>query len=439
MIAQPRSTPHGLFCLTAFLLYGSTFAISGQGADWPTFRGPHRTAVSPDTGLLSSWPTNGPPLVWKAEGTGRGYSSMAIADGRLYTLGDTVASADDKDEYLMCIDVTNGKLIWKSKTGPAWMDRQANWGSPRSTPTVDGDRVYALTAQGDLVCCESSTGQEQWRKNLKTDFGGKKDDNWGYSESVLIDGEQLICTPGGDKATLVALNKMSGEPLWTTVREGDRGAGHSSIVISTVGDTRVYVQLTGSGALGVRAADGKLLWSFPIDKTTAVIPTPIVRDDLVFFSIGYRRGAGLLRQSPDGSGGVKVDEVYPLNTDLANKHGGVVLVGDHVYGDTEDSGIPFCAELATGKTMWKQRGSGKGSAAMIAAEGHLYVQFANGVIALVKASPDEYKEVSSFQAPGSGERPSWSHPVIVDGRLYVRQHDVLLCYDVRDQKPATAQ
>jgi outer membrane protein assembly factor BamB len=266
---------------------------------------------------------------------------------------------------------------------------------------------------------------------------GKKGDSWGYSESVLIDGDRLICTPGGPRETMVALDKLSGKLIWKSVRRGDRGAAHSCIMISEVGGTRVYVQDTASGPLGVRAEDGKLLWSRSIDPTPAVIPTPIVRGDLVFYSIGYKRGGLLLKQIPAAGGGVDVKEIYPLDPRMANKHGGVVLVGDYVYGDTEDSGVPFCAELMTGHIMWKKRGSGRGSAAIAAADGHLYLHFADGTMVLAPASPKGYEEVGSFKVPGSGDRPSWSHPVILDGKLYLREQDYVLCYDIRGQGPGS--
>jgi outer membrane protein assembly factor BamB len=191
------------------------------------------------------------------------------------------------------------------------------------------------------------------------------------------------------------------------------------------------VQSTGSGAMGVRAADGKLLWTFDIDRTTAVIPTPIVRDDLVFYDAGYGRGGALLKQVPAAGGDVKMEVVYPLKAELANKHGGVVLLGDYLYGDSEDRGIVWCAELMTGTVKWKSRGPGKNSASIVAADDHLYVHYASGTMALVKASPDAFEAVSNFEVPGSGERPSWSHPVILDGKLYVREGDVINCYDVR--------
>lgn len=410
---------------------GIVLAANFAHADWPTFRGADRTAVSQEKGLLQEWPADGPPLVWKAVGAGRGYSSLAIADGKVYTLGDGLSTAEDKDEYLQCYNADDGKLIWKTKTGTPWNQGQPNWQSSRSTPTVDGDRVYVLSPDGTLVCCDSATGAEKWRRDLKAEFGGKKADSWGYSESVLIDGDKLICTPGGEQTTLVALNKTTGDEIWKTVNPGDRGAGHASVVISEVGGEKVYVQSTGSGPMGVRASDGKLLWQYPVDRTTAIIPTPIVRGDLVFFVAGYKRGGALLQQVPGADGTVEIKEIYPLQTRLANKHGGVVLVGDYLYGDSDDAGIPYCAEFKTGEVKWQKRGSGKNSASVAAADGRLYIRFAGGTMVLAKVGPDGYDETGSFKIPGSGDRPSWAHPVIDGGRLYLREGDEILCYDIR--------
>jgi outer membrane protein assembly factor BamB len=304
---------------------------------------------------------------------------------------------------------------------------------------VDGDRVYVLSPHGELVCCNSATGKELWRKNMEKDFEGKKDDKWGYSESVTIDGNNLICTPGGESHTVVALDKKTGKLRWKTSQSGNRGAGHASIVKTKIGNVPVYVQTTGSGAIGVRASDGTLLWSYPLDKTTAVIPTPILRDDLVLMVVGYKKGTALLRQVADGPGKVKVEEIYPLKPKLANKHGGVVLVGDYYYGGSDDQPIPYCAELMTGEQKWQSRASGKGSIAMIAADGRLYLCFADGTMVLAKADPEKYEEVGKFTIPGSGERPSWAHPVILDGKLYLREQDSILCYDIRvPKKAATA-
>ncbi len=412
------------------ILMLSPVTVSLAADSWPTFRGADRSGVSDDTGLISSWPEDGPTLVWEADGAGRGYSSVAIADGKIYTLGDGLSTASDDDEYLVCFDQFNGKQLWATKTGSPWTSGQPAWQSSRSTPTVDGDRVYVLTADGDLICF-TTAGKKVWSKNLKDDFAGEKADSWGYSESVLIDGDNLVCTPGGVKNTMVMLDKMTGETVWTTSRAGDRGAGHASVVISNVGDTRVYVQTTGSGAMGVRASDGKLLWTYDIKRTTAVIPTPIVRDDLVFFTAGYGTGGTLVQQVPAGDGSVRAKEIYPTDSALGNKHGGMVLVGDYLYGDSEDRGIPFCADLMTGEVKWKSRGAGKNSASITAADGHLYIRFSDGTMVLAHASPSDYTEVSSFEVPGSGERPSWAHPVVFDGKLYLREGDKLLCYELR--------
>lgn len=424
----------GFGCLLFLFAFvpGAGRAAAPEGS-WPTFRGADRSAVSRDTGLLQAWPKDGPQLAWETKGAGRGYASLSVAGGRIFTLGDgpSTAENEDKDEYLLAFNAEDGKPLWKTKTGSPWNEGAPNWQGSRSTPTVDDDRVYVLTPHAKLLCCESATGAEVWSKDLKKDFGGKKGDSWGYSESVLIDGDKLVCTPGGEKNTMVALDKKTGDTIWTTIREGDRGAGHASIVITEVGGGRVYVTTTASGALGVRAADGTLLWSYEIDRTTAVIPTPVCRGDLVFFAAGYKRGGALLKQVPGVDKAVKVEEIYPLKTELANKHGGIVLVGDHLFGDSDDAGIPFCANLMTGEILWKERGSGRGSAAFAAADGCLYVRFQNGVMALAKATPDGYQETGSFKIPGSDGPPSWSHPVITGGRLYLREQDSILCYEVK--------
>ena len=405
-------------------------ALFAASPSWPTFRGADRMAVSQEKGLLQEWPAEGPKLLWEAPGAGRGYSSLAIDGGKIFTLGDAPSTAEDKDEYLLCFDEATGKQLWKTKTGKPWTSGQESWQSSRSTPSVDGQTVYVLTPHGDLVCCSTIDGNELWRKNLKSDFNGNKADGWGYSESVLIDGDRLICTPGGSKATLAALDKKTGETIWKCASADDRGAGHASIAIATIGGNRVYVTTTGSGAIGVRADDGERLWQYPIDKTTAVIPTPIVRGDLVFFAAGYKRGGALLKQKATGNK-VEVEEIYPINTALANKHGGIVLVGEYLYGDSDDAGIPFCADLMTGDIKWKERGSGKRSASFAAADGRLYIRFSDGTMVLAKADPEKYEEVGKFKIPDGGVRPSWSHPVVTGGKLYLREQDKILCYDVK--------
>ena len=406
-------------------------SASARAADWPTFRGSDRSGVAPDTDLLETWPAAGPPLVWQTAGAGRGYASPVVAGDRIYTLGDGLSTADDADEYLTCFDRDTGRQLWKTKTGVPWTAGQESWQSSRSTPTVAGGTVYVLTPHGQLVACATSDGREIFRVDLKAEFGGKKGDSWGYSESVTVDGDRVFCTPGGEQATVVALDAKTGRPIWRCQAPDARGAGHASIVTSSVKGRKVLVQTTASGAFGIDAATGGLLWTYPLEKTVAVIPTPIVKGDLVFIAAGYKRGGALLRQVPEPGGTVRIEEIYGIKPELANKHGGIVLVGDHLYGCADDQAILFCAELLTGKVVWKERGSGKNSVAVAAADGHVYARFANGTCALVPADPAGFREAAACEGPGSGDRPSCAHPVIADGRLYLREGDAILCYDVR--------
>jgi outer membrane protein assembly factor BamB len=359
---------------------------------------------------------------------------VSIADGRLFTMGDRLSIAEDGDdsEYLLCFDVSNGQLIWKTRLGEPWDKGSPDWQSSRSTPTVAGNSVFVLTPFGDLVCCAAADGAEKWRKNMRTDFDGSKGDNWGYSEAVFVDGDRVICTPGGEENTVVALNKQNGEVVWSCSRPGDPGAGHSSIVESEVGGAKVYVQVTAGGPIGVRAADGKLLWEHPLDRTTAAIPTPIVKDDLVFYTAGYDWGGGLLRQVAAEAGEVRVEEVYAMKSDLKNKHGGVLLLNDYLYGDTDSRGTPYCAELMTGEIQWKERSDvgGRQTLSLTAADGKLYMMYANGVVVLAEATPQEYREISSFELPDPDDRPNWAYPVVAGGRLFLRVGDSVHCYDV---------
>lgn len=408
-------------------------ALSLPGAapgEWPQWRGPNRDGVSTETGLLAEWPKDGPKLLWETKGAGRGYASLAIGGGKIYTLGDSLSTVDDKDEYAICFDEATGKEVWKTKLGAAWSKGQPNWQSSRSTPTLDGDHIYYMTPEGVLNCLTSADGKLVWKKSMKDDFKGGAD-MWGYSESPLVDGDNVVVTPGKADHTMVALNKKTGEVVWSCKVEENKGAGHSSIVISEVGGNKVYVQTSQSHVMGVRAKDGKLLWTSPI-AAISVIPTSIIKGDLVLAAAGYGKGATLLRQIPDGDG-VKVEKVYDYKKELCNKHGGIVLVGDYIYGCADDKNTIYCAKLTTGEVEegWKARGSGKGSVALTAADGHLYARFQDGTLALVKASPGSYKETSKFSIPHSGDRPSWSHPVIVNGKLYLREGDHILCYDVK--------
>lgn len=390
-------------------------------SEWPRWRGPANDGISTETGLLSEWTDSGPPVAWSSRGLGSGFSSVAIADGKLFTMGKKNGTK------LICVSSDDGSPIWEVNIGGSK--------DPNATPTVDIESglVFGLSLEGVLVCANIESGSEVWRRDFQKDFGGRMMSMWGYSESPLIDGDNLICTPGSDQAVLIALNKRTGKVVWKTrMREGS--AGYASPVISHGGGVKQYVTLVGKGLIGVRAIDGELLWHYPnIANGTANVPTPIVKDDYVFGSSGYDDGgSALLRLSPAGRGRVSFEEVYyKKSNEVQNHHGGMVLIGDHIYmGHGHNNGFPMCLELRTGRPKWgKQRGVGQGSAAIVAADGHLYFRYENAVMALIEATPTAYKLKGSFKIK-SRNKQSWSHPVIVGKKLYLRDQDELHCYDI---------
>lgn len=402
----------------AVLMLGLGISIRAAAPDWPQFRGPNRDDLSRETGLLKEWPREGPEQLWKSSGIGSGYSSVSIAGNRIYTLGNKGNITN-----LHVLDRETGKLLWSVPVGKAG-------GNLGCTPTVDGDRVFTIGQAGDLACVDTTTKKIVWRKNFVTDFAGKFG-GWQYCESPLVDGDKLVCTPGGKEAILATFDKKTGEVLWKTPSPfGEHTAGYASIVVANVGNVRQYVQLTQGGLLGVSAKDGKVLWSYEkLGRNTANIPTPIVLGDHVFSSAGYGKGAALLKLVPDGDG-IDAREVY-FKRELTNKHGGLLIVGDHVYGDSDDRGLPFCAEVKTGKVLWRRTTKGRsgGSAAVTYADGHLYFLYQEGDVALVKASADSYQEVGRFKVKAGGQ--AWAHPVVAGGKLYLRGNDVLYCYDVK--------
>ncbi|HET6880927.1 MAG TPA: PQQ-binding-like beta-propeller repeat protein [Pirellulales bacterium] len=416
----------GLVASLLFLPAALSAARKASLNEWPQWRGPNRDGISPETDLLDKWPEKGPPLVWKATGLGGGFSSVAVDAGKIYTLGSR-----DRKEHLSAIDGGDGKILWSTPVGGG--------DHSNGTPTVDGDRVYAIGLQGDLVCAKIADGQILWKKNFGSDFGGKMMSGWGFSESPLIDGDRLICTPGGNDAMIVALDKMTGDTIWKAAMPSDvgprgkDGAGYSSIVVSHGAGVKQYVQLIGRGVIGVRAENGEMLWGYNrIANDTANIPTPIVSDDYVFCSSGYGTGAALLKLVKQKNG-VKAMEKYFLNANvMQNHHGGMVLVGKHVYcGNGHNQGFPLCVDLLTGKVAWHPgRGPGQESAAIAYADGNLYFRYQNGVMALIEATPKKYNLKSTFELPGTGQ-PSWPHPAIAEGRLYLRDQDLLFAYDIQ--------
>jgi outer membrane protein assembly factor BamB len=392
----------------------------GSG-DWPQWRGPDRSGVARDTGLLKSWPAEGPRLVWKAEGLGGGHSTPSIARGRIFGM-----SYRGEDEFVWALDGANGKPLWATRIAAAnfSIGRQAHAGSS-STPAVDGNRLYALGISGDLICLQVADGKLVWKKNLVSDFGGSVP-GWGYSESPLVDGEKVIATPGGQQATLVALNKANGDVLWKAQVPGGDNAHYSSAIVADVDGQRQYIQFLGGGVVGVAAKDGKFLWRYesPANRI-ANIATPIYRDHHVFAASAYNTGGGLARLATNSSG-VSATEVY-FTRRMQNHHGGMVLVGDHLYGF--DGSNLTCLNWKSGDVAWSDRSVGKGS--VVSADGHLYVRGEGGSVALVEATPTGYVEKSRFETPDRSREPAWAHPVVAGGRLYLRDQDVLFCYDVK--------
>jgi outer membrane protein assembly factor BamB len=422
-------------CLTGVGHHGAT-----EAADWPQWRGPNRDGICTETGLLKSWPEGGPKLVWELTGLGKGYSSLAIADGKLYTMGD-VRLGSEKVQCVLAYDLSTRKRLWAAKVGPTHSD------GPRCTPTIDGGLIYAIGTAGNIVCVDADTGKVRWQKNLQSDLGGKNP-NWKYSESPLVDGDKLLCTPGGRRAVMVALNKKTAEVVWKCSmpdigRKGKDEAGYSSIVLARAGDIRQYVQLTNKGMIGVAAKDGTFLWGYnKIANGTANISTPVVHGQYVFCSTAYGSGSALLKLTNAGNS-VNAEEVYFLNArTFQNHHGGFVRIGDYIYGGHDHTrGKPTCIEMKTGKVMWQQDQPGGGSAAVLYADGHLYFRYQDNVVALIEANPRRYNLKSTFKLPKrrgmSGD--GWPHPVIVDGSLYIRHADVLMVYDIRAKHSRAAQ
>jgi outer membrane protein assembly factor BamB len=418
--------------LLACVVTASFLSMAGRADDWPQWRGPTRTGLSKETGLLKQWPKSGPKLLWELKDVGGGYSTPAIVGDRIYLMADR-----DGEEFVVALATQDGARVWSTAVCKVGRNFGPQYPGTRSTPTVDGDRIYALDSDGDLACLEKDKGKLLWSKNLKKDFDGAPG-AWAYSESVLIDGDKLICTPGGKTATLVALNKKDGDVIWKCAVPGGDQAGYASAIAVDVAGSRQYVQFLAKGVVGVDAKTGKFLWRYDETKDQAAnIPTPVFHDDCVFTSTS-RKGTGLNRIKVNKDG-VSSEQVY-YNTIPLNSIGGVVRVGDYVYG-TNARGQLVCMDFKTGKVKWQH--ACVGLAALCYADGMLYVRGQGGTgfgketqpeVALVEATPDDYKEKGRFKQPDHGNRPAWPHPVVANGRLYLRDGNVLLCYDVKDSK-----
>jgi outer membrane protein assembly factor BamB len=402
--------------------------VRARADDWPQWRGPKRDGHSKETGLLKEWPKDGPKLIWQVKDLGGGYSTPSVAGGRIYVM----ANKGLEDEFVTARNAKDGSLLWSTRIGKVGNpDQQPNYPAARSTPTVDGAVLYALGSDGDLACLETATGKVRWRKSLRADFGGQPG-TWAYAESPLVDGDVLVCTPGGTQATVVALNKKTGAVVWKCAVPGGARAGYASIVVADAGTVRQYVAYTGDGLFGVEAKTGKLLWRY--DKTTGPMGlnamTPVVSEGLVY-SGSERLGGAAIRILFDGSA-AKADEVY-RGMKLPRMLGGAVLIGEYLYGSSGNALV--CVEFKTGQVKWSERSVAPG--AVCYADGRLYLHGESGEMALVEATPEAYRELGRFTPPNptqkranAGEK-AWAYPVIADGRLYIRDADSLWCYDIK--------
>lgn len=402
--------------ILALLLLPVMAASPLPEAEWPQWRGADRNGISKETGLLKQWPASGPSSVWAIGNLGSGYGSLSIKGDRIFVQGTQGSSS-----AVFCLNRADGKPVWMATLGSS-LDQDRGRG-PRGTPTTDGDRVYALSENGDLACLNFSNGSVVWRKNILKDFGGSNP-NWLISESPLVDGNHLIVSPGGRGAGIVALDKMTGKTIWTTKELSD-DAGYASCITADVQGVHTIIGFTARAGVGVRAADGKLMWRYePAANRTANCATPIFADNKVFYTSAYGTGCGLLDLKAQ-NGEVKADELY-FSKDMKNHHGGVVLVNGYLYGFSD--AILTCISFATGRTVWRDRSVGKG--ALTYADGHLYMLGENNVVGLAEATPEGYKEKGRFSIADQG-LPSWAHPVVCGGKLYIRNQGTLACYDVR--------
>lgn len=406
------------------LLGASLIALA---ADWPQWRGPRRDGISSETGLLRQWPQNGPKLLWQVNDIGDGYATPAVVGSRIYILGNRGMD----DEFVQALSVDDGKAVWTTRLGKVGNPNQEPpYPMARSTPTVDGGLLYALSSDGDLACVETSSGKMIWKKSLRDDFGGKPG-KWAYSESPLVDGDVLMATPGGAEATLVALNKKTGAVIWKSAIPGGDAAAYSSAIVTETAKRRLYIQFLDKGVVGVEAKTGKFLWRY--DRTAtgpANIPTPIAHNGYVYSANARRFGGGLVQLHATGDG-MTAEEVY-LERDTPHTLGGQILIDGHLFG-TNQKGFAV-SDFLTGKIKYQAEGVGAG--AVQYADGHIYVHGESGGVALVEASSDAYREKGRFTPPNPPKRvrnreAAWAYPVVSNGKLYIRDLGTLWCYDVK--------
>ncbi len=409
------------YLFVATLWMASSLFQSSRADDWAQWRGPNRDGISQEKGLRSTWPENGPTLVWQAKDLGAGFSTPSVVGDRLYVITNQGSEKED----VVALATSSGEKIWSTNIGKVGENRGPQYPGTRSTPTVSGDALYALGSNGDLCCIDSKSGSIRWRKNLKTDFSGAPG-AWAYSESPLIDGDTLVCSPGGAAETVIALNKSNGNLIWkSALPEADESA-YSSPIIANVDGVKQYVLFLGKGAVGLKADNGEVLWRYlKTSDVAANIATPIVKGNFVY-TAASRVGSALIQVA---SRKAEPKEIYFAKS-LPAGIGGSVLVGDYLYGSAGPA--MTCVEYATGTVKWQDRSIGE--AAVCYADGRLYLHGENNEVAMVEASPAGYKLLGKVTPPNASERGSskaWTHPVIANGMLYIRDQGSVWCYNIK--------
>lgn len=428
-----------------------TLFLAGNGAapaaadDWPQWRGTDRAGLSSERGLLQEWPEKGPRLAWKVTGLGGGDSTPSVAAGRIYGLSNR-----GDDEVVWAISEKDGSPVWSTRLGPAYrQERKQSKEGPGSAPTIDGDRLYVIGMGGAVACLRADSGTIVWQRSMTDSFGGIVPP-WSYRESPLVDGDKVLCTPGGPEVTIAALSKKTGETIWTTLVPGDKadddsaedaarsrrgprsGAGYSSPIAFDFGGVRQYAQFTATALVGVAATDGKLLWRHapPSNEHGINCSTPLFHDGQVFAASAYGNGGGAVELAASSDGTITAKETY-FTARMQNHHGGMVIVDGCLYGahGGNSGGFLSCLDFRSGELLWRDRDAPKGSVAF--ADGRLYLRSEEGEILLVEPDRERFIEKGRFEQPDRTDLPAWAYPVIANGKLYIRDHDMLLCYDIR--------
>ena len=456
-----------MYRFLALFLAWHTLAAYSLADDWPQWQGPNRNAVSTETGLLRQWQDGGPPLAWRVEALGGGDSAPAVAQGKLFGMSNR-----EGKQIVWARSETDGQEIWATPLSDAVEQRrrQSKEG-PGGTPSVDGDRLYVVGMGGGVFCLRVADGELLWQRSLTEDFGGAVP-SWSFRESPLVDGDKVICTPGGPDAMLVALNKMTGETVWksklpsteseegaASARQGSpgsnfggggggrrggfggfggrrgrgprAGAAYSSVIAIDVDGQRQYVQLAANTLVGVSAEDGRFLWRYdrPANRMGINCSTPIYQNGLVFAASAYGNGGGAIKIAKQADGEFDADEVY-FSTNMQNHHGGMIVHDGCLYGANGGNGGGFltCLDFQTGEVLWRDRDAEKGSLAF--ADERLYLRTEDGEVVLIEPNKKELVVRGRFQQPDRTSLPAWAHPIIANGKLYIRDQNLLLCYDI---------